>query len=76
MWNIEYDQSGFTLNTDWLILAKKTEDILQLGHIYADGPILDVGFYEKSYKVYIIYNNDWDKPTEVFESQETELIAN
>ena len=26
MWNIEYDQSGFTLNTDWLIQAKKTED--------------------------------------------------
>ena len=76
MWNVEYDQSGFTLNKDWLIQAEKTEGILQLSHIYEEGPILDVGFYRENYKIYVIYDNDWENPKEVFESQKTELIEN
>ncbi|MCB0398701.1 MAG: hypothetical protein KDD26_03590 [Winogradskyella sp.] len=76
MWNIEYDQNGFTSNKDWLIQAEKTEDILQLSHIYEEGPILDVGFYRESYKIYVIYDNDWENPKEVFESQKMELIEN
>ena len=75
-WNIKYDQNGFVSNENWLITAEKTEDILQLSHIYEEGPILDVGFYSKNYKVYIIYDNDWEKPKEIFESQKIELIEN
>ncbi len=36
---------------NWLVTAKKTEDILQLSHIYQEEPILDVGFYTKNYKI-------------------------
>ncbi|WP_027127298.1 hypothetical protein [Gelidibacter mesophilus] len=73
-WNIEYDQNGFVSDENWLVTAEKTEDILQLSHIYQEGPILDVGFYRENYKIYVIYDNDWDKPKEVFESQKTEFI--
>jgi hypothetical protein len=73
-WNIEYDQNGFVSDENWLVTAEKTEDILQLSHIYQEGPILDVGFYRENYKIYVIYENDWDKPKEVFESQKTEFI--
>ena len=73
-WNIEYDQNGFVSDENWLISAEKTEDILQLSYIYQEGPILDVGFYTDNYKIYVIYDNDWDKPKEVFESQKTEFI--
>jgi hypothetical protein len=59
---------------NWLVTAEKTEDILQLSHIYQDGPILDVGFHTENYKIYVIYDNDWDEPKEVFESQKTEFI--
>ncbi|WP_100616392.1 hypothetical protein [Confluentibacter citreus] len=73
-WNIEYDQNGFMLNENWLVTAEKTEDILQLSHIYEEGPILDVGFYRENYKIYVIYDNDWEKPKEVFESNKKEFI--
>ncbi|WP_369996239.1 hypothetical protein [Winogradskyella sp.] len=74
-WNIEYDQNEFVSNENWLVTAEKTEDILQLSHVYEEGPILDVGFYRKNYKIYVIYNNDWDNPKEVFESNITESIT-
>ncbi|WP_370003324.1 hypothetical protein, partial [Winogradskyella sp.] len=53
-WNIEYDQNEFVSNENWLVTAEKTEDILQLSHVYEEGPILDVGFYRKNYKIYVI----------------------
>ncbi|WP_299436691.1 hypothetical protein [uncultured Maribacter sp.] len=37
---------------------------------------MDVGFYRENYKIYVIYDNDWENPKEVFESQKTELIEN
>ncbi len=74
-WNIEYDQNGFVSDENWLITAEKTEDILQLSHIYQEGPILDVGFYTENYKIYVIYDNDWEKPKEVFESKIAESIT-
>ncbi|WP_046746274.1 hypothetical protein [Kordia zhangzhouensis] len=51
-WNIEYDQNGFASDENWLITAEKKEDILQLSHIYQEGPVLDVGFYTENYKIY------------------------
>ena len=75
-WHIEYDQNGFLSNEDWLLTADKTEDILQLSHVYQEGLILDVGFYQTSYKIYVIFKNDWDNPKEVFESNDTELVTN
>lgn len=75
-WYIEYDQNQFITNENWLINAVKTEDILQLNHITKEGPILDVGFYVEYYKIYIIYDNDWENPKEIFESQNTKLIEN
>ena len=74
-WNIDYDQNGFVSNEDWLLTAEKTEDILQLSHIYDEGPILDVGFYVKNFKIYVIYNYDWEKPAEIFESVQPELVS-
>ncbi|WP_299216514.1 hypothetical protein [uncultured Dokdonia sp.] len=74
-WNIEYDQNGFVSDENWLVTAEKTEDILQLSHIYHEGPILDLGFYTENYKIYVIYDNDWDKPKEVFESKITESVT-
>jgi len=73
-WNIEYDQNEFISNKNWLVTAEKTEDILKLSHIYQEGPILHVGFYKENYKIYVIYDNDWEKPKEVFESQKTEFL--
>ena len=73
--NIDYDQNGFVSNEDWLLTAEKTEDILQLSHIYDEGPILDVGFYVKNFKIYVIYNYDWEKPAEIFESVQPELVS-
>ena len=74
-WNIEYDQNGFASDENWLVTAEKTEDILQLSHIYQQGPILDVGFYRENYKIYVIYDNDWDKPKEVFKSKTVESVT-
>ncbi|WP_299385579.1 hypothetical protein [uncultured Lacinutrix sp.] len=73
-WHIEYDQNEFLSNENWLATAEKAEDILQLSYINKKGPILDVGFYRECYKIYVIYNNDWEKPKEVFESNKTEFI--
>lgn len=73
-WHIEYDQNGFVSDENWLVTAEKTEDILKLSHVYEEGPILNVGFYTDNYKIYVIYDNDWDKPNEVFESQKIEFI--
>lgn len=74
-WNIDYDQNGFVSNEDWLLTAEKSEDILQLSHNYDEGPILDVGFYVKHFKIYVIYNYDWENPTEEFESDKPELVS-
>ena len=73
-WNIEYDQNRFVDNENWLVSAEKTEDILQLSNIFKENVIIDIGFYSENYKIYVIYNNDWDNPKEVFESNKTELI--
>lgn len=73
-WNIEYDQNGFVSDENWLVTAEKTEDILQLSHIDVEGLILDVGFYTYHYKIFVIYQNDWDQPKEVFESKIAELV--
>jgi len=67
-WHIEYDPYGFTQRTDWLTSAERSEDILQLAHIYADGPIIDVGFYSGLFKVLIIRDSNWDNPHESYES--------
>jgi len=67
-WHVEYDPYGFTKSANWLSSAEKTEDILQLAHIYADGPIVDVGFYSGLFKVLIIRDSDWDNPYESFAS--------
>lgn len=75
-WNIEYDQNGFLSNKNWLITAEKTEDILQLSHVYQEGPILDVGFYKENYKICVIYDNEWENPKEVFESDKAEFTQN
>lgn len=56
------------------IECRKTEYILQLSHLYEKGLTLDVGFYRESYKIYVIYDYDWEKPKEVFESSEARFI--
>lgn len=74
-WKIEYDQNGFVSDENWLVTAEKTEDILLLKHINQEGPILDVGFYRENYKIYVIYDNDWDNPNEIFVSKITESVT-
>jgi hypothetical protein len=74
-WHVEYDPFGFTKSSGWLTSAEKTEDILQLAHIYGDGPIVDVGFYSGLFKVLVIRNNDWDDPHESFASASTKEIT-
>jgi len=74
-WHVNYDQNDFLKNVNWLKDAFPTEDILQLRHVYVDGPILDVGFYEDRIKIYIIYDKDWDNPKEIFESSDPEIIT-
>ncbi len=75
-WQVEFDPYGFTENEDWLVNAEKTEDILQLSHIYGDGPLLDVRYYNGVYKAMVILNSDWDSPLENEDSQETNIIVN
>lgn len=67
-WHVEFDPYGFANNADWLKQADKTEDILQLAHVYSDGPIIDVGFYPEQFRSFVIKNEDWANPIEVFES--------
>lgn len=66
-WRIAFDPYGFANNVDWLKVAEKNEDILQLAHIYTN-LIIDVGFYLNTYRSYIINNQDWCDPVEIFES--------
>ena len=58
-WNIEYDPYGFSKEETWLEAAELTEDILQLQHIYADGPVLDVGWYNGIYRAVVVMDKDW-----------------
>ena len=51
--NIGYDQNWFVSDKNWLITAEKTENILQLSHIYQNRPILDIRFYSENYNIYI-----------------------
>ena len=74
-WHVDYGQNEFLTNKNWLKDAFPTEDILQLSHIYRDGPVLDVGFYEDRFKIYIIYDKDWENPKEVFESSNPEIVT-
>ncbi|CAL2075574.1 conserved protein of unknown function [Tenacibaculum sp. 190524A02b] len=74
-WHIEYDPNGFIDSENWLNNAEKTEDMLQLSHVYADGPVIDVGFYGELYKIFVIYNENWEDPKEVFESKNMDLIS-
>ena len=74
-WHVDHDQNGFLKNENWLKDAYPTEDILQLSHVFGDGPILDVGFYTDRFKVYIIYDKDWENPREVFESSDPEVVS-
>ncbi len=73
-WRIEFDPNYIVSDENWLTTAEETEDILQLQHKFIEGLIVDVGFYVDRYKIYIVHNRAWDKPTEVFESRNTEEI--
>lgn len=68
-WHVRFDPYGFAIHADWLKQAEKTEDILQLAHVYSDGPIIDVGFYSHVFRVCIIRNGNWEDPIETFESR-------
>jgi hypothetical protein len=74
-WNIEYDPYGFSTDENWLKKAEKTEDILQICHINGDGPVIDVGFYRVSFKIYVIYGTDWENPKELFESKDIKKLS-
>lgn len=75
-WHVEFDPYGFANRADWLTLAQRTEDILQLTHVYSDGPIIDVGFYSHVFRGCVIQNGDWDDPVESFESESVDDIEN
>lgn len=75
-WHVEFDLNGFVHDEHWLKNADRTEDILQLRHVFGDGPVLDVGYYGDRYRIYLIYDMDWDHPAEVFESTDPEVVAN
>lgn len=72
-WLIEFDPYGFTREEGWLESAEKTEDILQLAHVYADGPIIDVGWYAGLFRA-VVVRGDWTKPIETVESKDAALI--
>ena len=74
MWNIEFDPYGFLKNENWLEGSALTEDILQIHQIYADGPILDVGWYEGKYRVVVVQEDSWDNPIEILESNQPPKI--
>ena len=75
-WHVEFDPYGFANQVDWLKQAERTEDILQLAHVYSDGPIIDVGFYAHVFRACVIRNGDWDDPVESFESESEGEIEN
>lgn len=74
-WSIEYDPYGFAKEELWLEGAELTGDILQLQHIYDNGPVLDVGWYDGVYRAVVIIDKDWENPIEVIESTGTSKIT-
>ncbi len=68
--HVEHDPYGFVEDSNWLLNAAKVENILQLGHVYGDGPIIDVGFYGEFYRAVVIRDLDWERPVEQFESDD------
>ncbi len=68
-WTIISNPYGFSDSVKWLSEAEKVEDILQLEHNNTNGLILDVGFYNEEYKVFIIKDWNWEKPIECFSSK-------
>lgn len=74
-WHIAHDPYGFTQNEDWLRKAEKTEDILQLQHVYAEGPILDVGWYNGIYRAVIVVEENWEEPIEKVESESENVVS-
>ena len=75
-WHVEFDPYGFAKQAGWLKQAERTEDILQLAHVYSDGAIIDVGFYSQVFRAYVIRSGNWDDPVEVFESTSEGDIEN
>lgn len=75
-WTNTFDSNNFLTDSEWLNKAELTEDILQLEHVDSNGPAIDVGFYNKTFKIYVIYNSDWENPKELFESDSIEFINN
>ena len=74
-WHIDHDPYGFIQSEEWLLKAEKTEDILQLQHVYADGPILDVGWYNGVFRVMVILNDNWEQPIEQAESKLESVVS-
>lgn len=73
-WSIDHDPYEFIKTSDWLDLANKVEDILQISHVYADGPIIDVGYYSDNFVAQVIAHNNWVEPIEKFVSHDTNKI--
>lgn len=72
-WKIEYNPYGFFEKYHWLKEAEKTEDILQL--IQSQNYTLDVGWYgDNRYRIFLIYNQNWEKPFKIFESKSAKEI--
>ena len=74
-WHVDHDPYGFIQSEEWLLKAEKTEDILQLQHVYADGPILDVGWYNGVFRVMVILNDNWEQPIEQAESKSESVVS-
>lgn len=73
--DIDWDPYGFMDDDEWFLKVEKTEDILKLSHINANGPIIDFGWYGSSYKIFVIETFHWDEPVEIIETKDIKEAA-
>ena len=74
-WNVEFDPYEFVEKENWLEEAAKVEDILQIEHVYGDGPVIDVGYYNGKYQGFLILANDWKNPLDSVKSESPKEVS-
>ena len=74
-WDVRFDPYGFVEREDWIDVAEEVEDILQLQHVYKDGPIIDVGYYTDLFRIYVIEGQDWEHPIEVITIEDISEVS-
>lgn len=67
-WRVDFDPYGLMQDLHALAQAPPVEDILQLSQQNDPSRILDLGYYQDRYRLFVIADYDWQQPLAQFEA--------